>query len=137
MFNEVQQILKDNKKYASKKRKYDYLLTGKTYCECGFRRVGDGYSKGVNAVVVDGLFWRKLQEILVNPVTLRQLAEKWLKNKNEHLENLESGLEQIKIKVQATKDEEMRHAKLYGEETIDAEQFEQLIGSVKKKKVNI
>ena len=48
LYYKIQKILEDNKKYASKRRKYEYLLTGKTFCDCGFRRVGDGYTKGQN-----------------------------------------------------------------------------------------
>jgi len=158
LFERIQKILEANKKYASKNKKYDYLLTGKTYCECGFKRVGDGFSKGnnhyyrsaariykfpketdckcqgVNAVVLDGLYWNKLQGVLTNPTLLRNYTEKWLKHKNEYLDDASNELDTLNTKLKSIKDEEMRYAKMYGESNIDAEQFEKLISGTKLKK---
>lgn len=160
LFERIQKILEDNKKYASKNRKYDYLLTGKTFCEHGFRRVGDGYSKGsnhyyrsaariyqfpketdcdcrgVNAVVLDGLFWNKLQEILTNPLLLKKQAEKWLRSKSDYTENTSKELENLRKQIEDLKEEELRYARMYGEGKIDSGQFEELMKGTKRKKNN-
>ncbi len=158
LFDKVQKILEDNKRYASKNRKYDYLLTGKTYCECGFRRVGDGYSKGsnhyyrsaariyefpketectcrgVNAVVLDKLYWAKFQEILTNPALLKKLAESWLKQQSDNSETPSKEIERIKEQIDRLKEEETRYVKIYAEGTIDSGQFEELIKGTRSKK---
>jgi site-specific DNA recombinase len=158
LYKRIQKILEDNKKYASKNKKYDYLLTGKTFCDCGYRRVGDGYSKGnnhyyrsaariyrfpketdcscqgVNAVVLDGLFWNKLEEILTTPILLKRYAEKWLMHKNEYADNANNELANLNKKLELLKDEQLRYAKMYGENVIDAGQFEKLIAGTKQKK---
>ena len=50
------------------------------------------------------------------------------------MDSSKSGRDQLKVKNGTTNNEELRYAKLYYEETIDAKQFKQLIGRVKKKK---
>ncbi len=158
LFDKVQKILEDNKRYASKNRKYDYLLTGKTYCEHGFRRVGDGYSKGqnhyyrsaariyeypketkcdcmgVNAVVLDGLFWDKLHKILINPVLLRKLAEKWFKERDNYSTSSVDEVANLKKQIDNLRGEEVKYAKMYGEGIVDSSQFEELMRGVKTKK---
>lgn len=158
LFDRVQKILEDNKRYASKNRKYNYLLTGKTYCEHGFRRVGDGYSKGnnhyyrsaariyefpketkcdcrgVNAVVLDGLFWNKLQEILTNPDLLKKQAGKWLNQQSSFSETSADETEKLKKQTENLKEEGIRYAKMYGEGAIETEQFEELMRGVRNKK---
>ena len=81
LYEKIQGILDFNQKYASKRRKYNYLLSGLIYCGCGNRRTGDGSSKyghfyyrcierirshpylsrctssGQNAAVLDSLVW--------------------------------------------------------------------------------
>src|SRR3989344_1892432 len=102
LFEKVQQILSFNRSFAGKQRKYDYLLSGLVYCECGSKRAGDGCNAnghyyyrcaeklyrfplegsckahGVNAMVLDGLTWLNLKKFLGDKETLRQQAEKWL-----------------------------------------------------------
>lgn len=159
VFERVQQILSDNQKYASKNRKYNYLLTSKVFCGCGNRRVGDGYSKGsnhyyrcaeriykfplegrckipgVNAVVMDGLFWEELKKFLADPDLLRQQAhldtEAQLKQSMSNF----SVSEKINEQLTKLKEEENRYAKAYGTSSIDFEQFQELIKEVKKKRL--
>lgn len=158
LFERVQKILEDNKKYASKRRKYDYLLTGKTYCEHGFRRVGDGYSKGqnhyyrsaariykfpektdcdcrgVNAVILDSLFWKRFEEILANPDLIKKQAKKWFNQKDEYQKTFSSEIDRIEKQISELKTEGIRYARMRGENTIDTSQFEELMMGVKSKK---
>jgi len=85
MYEKIQQVFEHNKIYAPKNNKYEYLLSGLAWCECGQRRTGDGAnatghryyrcierllnqgerkcnSHGVNAVVVDTLIWKELEK---------------------------------------------------------------------------
>jgi site-specific DNA recombinase len=158
LFDRVQRILEDNKKYASKRRKYDYLLTGKTYCEHGFRRVGDGYSKGqnhyyrsaariykfpektdcdcrgVNAVILDSLFWKRLEGILTNPDLIKKQAKKWFNQKNEYQKISSSEIDRVNKQISELRAEGIRYAKMRGENTIDISQFEELMMGIKNKK---
>jgi site-specific DNA recombinase len=160
LFEKVQKILTNNKKYARKNRKYDYLLSGLAYCECGQRRVGDGYSKGgnhyyrcaeriykfpmekkcavhgVNAVILDGFLWVELQKFLNDPETLKHQATEWLKK-----EVLRSSVDEQEKKKLLTglgkiHEEELRYAKVYGSGTLEFEQFETLMKDLKKKKLS-
>lgn len=159
-FEKIQQILNDNQTYAPKNRKYDYLLTGKTFCQCGNRRVGDGYSKGsnhyyrcaeriykfpmeakckaqgVNAVVLDGLFWRELRNKLDNPKVLRNQAERWIKTQATRSSIYIKEIEKLKAELNRIKEEKMRYAKAYGSGSLDFEQFKDLMKEQKNKEAS-
>lgn len=45
-FERAQELLTHNKDHSSKNRKHPYLLTGKIYCGCGHKRIGDGRQIG-------------------------------------------------------------------------------------------
>lgn len=160
-FEKVQQILADNQRYASKNRKYDYLLTGKVYCGCGSRRVGDGYSKGsnhyyrcsqriykfpmaatckipgVNAVVFDGLFWKELTKFLADSKQLREQTEDFLIQSNKMTSEDSEREDRFNVQLEKLQEEEIRYAKAYGEGALDFEQFKTLVNEVRQKKVVI
>ena len=154
LYNKVQKILEDNKRYASKRRVYDYLLTGKTYCEHGYKRVGDGYSKnsnhyyrsaarvykfpeksdcdcaGVNAIVLDKIFWDEFYKILTNPDLMMAKAEKWLKHADEYSESSKNEVADIDKKLVSLGGEGTRYAKMRGEGLIEDKQFRDLMKDV-------
>lgn len=157
LYEKIQKILYENKKYAHKNRKYDYLLSGRVVCECGCPRAGDGCSKnghyyyrcteriynhyserrctsqGVNAAILDGLVWRELGKYLTEPSLLKKYAESWLKEQAENQELLQEK-EKIKELFIKALDEEKRYAKAYGEKMIEFEQFKELMKDVKNRK---
>lgn len=160
LFERIQKILEFNQKYARKCRKYDYLLSGLVFCECGNRRAGDGYSKGnnhyyrcaervykfpaeskcksqgVSAMVLDALFWKKLVRFLANPSLLREYAEKWLKSQANNSEAVEQGKKRLVGLLDKTREEELRYAKAYGTETLGFEEFKELMKEVKRKRLS-
>ncbi len=157
LFNKVQRILDHNKKYARKNKKYNYLLSGLVFCECGIRRAGDGAnshghhyyrcaeriytfpaknkctSPGVNAVLLDGFTWKHLSEFLTNPQELRKQAEKYL---NSQRDDVMPAQELVKLEsiVQKIEEEEKRYAKAYGAGTLEFEQYLDLMKDAKKRK---
>jgi site-specific DNA recombinase len=156
LFEKIQERLEHNKRFACKKRKYQYLLSGLTYCECGNRRVGDGIdknnfyyrcaeriykfpmkkkcnSKGFNAVVLDGVFWKELLNFLTNPDKLKESTLKWL---TAQVNNGAAHAELAKLDEFIAKagEEETRYAKAYGAGSLDFEQFRDLAKDVKKRK---
>lgn len=98
LYEKVQRMLNYNQKYACKKRKYEYLLSGLVMCECGSPRVGDGVDgrnfyyrcaeriykfpfekkcnlQGMNALVLDQTVWKELVNFLKHPGRLKKCAE--------------------------------------------------------------
>lgn len=160
LFDKVQIILENNQKYARKNRKYDYLVSDRAFCQCGNKRVGDGCSKGghfyyrcaervykfplphkckakgVNAVILDMLLWKKLLAILMDPDSLRVQAEKWLKVQTDN-DLISKEKNKLLGMVRKIEDEENRYAKAYGGGALDFEQFMQLMKDTKRRKLPI
>ncbi len=156
LFDKVQRLIEYNKNFASKKRKYDYLLSGIAFCECGAKRVGDGidkdnfyyrcaerlyrfplekkcHSKGINAAVLDKVFWNELLKFINNPSLIRQAAENWLRESGD---NDKDRLEKQELTefIARVDDEEQRYAKAYGAGALDFEKFKELMRGTKRKK---
>ena len=158
LFNRVRAILDENKRYVVRKnRKYDYLLSGRVYCECGNRRVGDGVnhsnfyyrcterilkfpavrkckSDGVNAVVLDGVLWKELVRLLTNTVLLRQHAEEWLRYQMTNDPVKQANIRDLESLISKVEEEELRYAKAYGSGAMEFEQYRGLTGDTAKRK---
>lgn len=160
LYEKIQKILDFNQKYACKKRRYDYLLSGLVYCECGERRSGDGTSKyghfyyrciermknrigdrrcdspGVNAAVLDGMLWNELKKRLNNYSQIKKYTEKWVKSL--FTIGREDEIEQNRLNELIGKiaEEETRYAKAYGVGSLEFEQFQELAKDTKKRKLN-
>lgn len=157
LYQKVQKILDFNQKYACKKRRYDYLLSGLAFCECGSPRVGDGSDgknfyyrcaqriykfphenkckiKGMNAMVLDQTIWRELVEFLQHTSEIKKYAEEWLRTQtNNELDKKEKV--RLDIVLNKIKEEKQRYAKAYGEGTLEFEQFKDLTKDVKKREL--
>ncbi|MFC1727577.1 recombinase family protein [Patescibacteria group bacterium] len=160
LYEKILKILDFNQKYACKRKKYNYLLSGLIYCGCGNRRSGDGSSKyghfyyrcidrlrshpyprkctssGVNAAVLDAVVWHELKKRLISCSVMRKYAEKWLKSFS--VMNNEDMLERQRLTEMITKTEkeENRYSKAYGAGTLAFEQFQELMKDTKKRKVS-
>ncbi|MEX0650187.1 MAG: recombinase family protein [Candidatus Andersenbacteria bacterium] len=158
IYAKVQKRLEYNKRYATKNKKHDYLLSGFVWCECGHRRAGDGYSKGnnhyyrcaqriykhpkpsectspgINAVVVDKAFWHKFSEFLKDPKLSREAAENYLKETN-----VDSVTKQQQLRLQQILDnlgeEEKRYLKAYGTGTMSEQQFQEMAEDVSRRRL--
>jgi len=158
LFEKVQEVLDFYKKYQPKNRKYDYLLTGLVWCECGQRRVGDGYSKGgnhyyrcsdrikqmplpsqckaqgVNAVIADGLLWVRLKEFLNDREEMKRQAKKWLLGEKQQGSIGSSEKQRIEKQMSEIEEEKLRYTRAYGNGTIDESQLRVLLGELNSKK---
>jgi len=160
LYEKIQKFLDFNQKYASKRKKYNYLLSGLIYCGCGNRRSGDGSSKyghfyyrcidrirsypyatkctssGVNAAVVDFMVWEELKKRLFSYSILIKYAEKWLKSFS--VMSSEDMLEKQRLSemIRKTGEEENRYSRAYGANTLEFEQFQDLMKDTKKRKVS-
>jgi site-specific DNA recombinase len=159
LFEKVQQILTLNKSFAGKNRKYDYLLSGLVFCECGSKRAGDGETnghhyyrcaerlykfpleskckvQGVNAAVLDGLTWFNLKRFLSDKDTLHEQAEKWLRSQVGQDGIVRAESDKLVRLLENTKEEELRYAKVYGTGNLDLEQFQELSKELKQRKLS-
>ena len=160
LFEKIQKMLDHNQRYSTKNRKHDYLLRGLIYCGCGSRRSGDGRNKhghfyyrcntkinnfpypskcssgGINAGILDFTVWRELQKRLTSYPLLLKYAEKWLKT-HSTLSN-EDTLEKQRLLEILTKlnEEEGRYSKAYGANTLEFQQFQELMKDAKKRKIS-
>ena len=94
--------LKRNSGLCPRHRKYEYLLSGKIFCNCGRARSGSGpqrgkhlyyrcndriYSfplprtcmdKGINSRVVDQLIWNKIAGLMSSPDLMLKQVDRWM-----------------------------------------------------------
>ncbi|MFH0936948.1 MAG: recombinase family protein [Candidatus Daviesbacteria bacterium] len=158
LFERVQKILDINQRFAPKNRKHDYLLTSLVFCGCGNRRAGDGQNKhghfyyrcteriynfpslerkcqipGINAVILDGMVWRELMKFVKDPETLRKKVEEVLKERKEKTADRQEN-ERLASFINKIEEEEQRYAKAYGADTLEFEQFRDLMRDANKRK---
>ncbi len=159
LFDRVQKILDINQRFAPKNRKHDYLLTSLVFCDCGNRRAGDGQNKyghfyyrcaeriynfpslerkcqlpGVNAVILDGMVWRELMKVVKDPITLRRKVEEVLKERKDKTADRQE-YARLDSHINKIEEEEQRYAKAYGADTVEFEQFRDLMRDAKKRKL--
>ncbi|OGY35678.1 MAG: hypothetical protein A3E36_00070 [Candidatus Andersenbacteria bacterium RIFCSPHIGHO2_12_FULL_45_11b] len=138
-----------NKKYATKNRKNEYLLSGLVWCECGSKRVGDPggngnlyyrcadriykfpiesncTSAGVNARALEPVLWEAFVKYLANPSTLKAYARTWLESQSQRNHVAEAETERIQAKVKRIQEEEERYNKAYGAGAVTLEQLQSL-----------
>jgi len=148
LFNRVQKILDNNRRHGPRKKKYDYLLSGIIFCECGQRRAGNGRNNGhyyyrctdrvlraplppeckspaMNAPVLDKVFCNELSKYLSDPHNINQIAEDYLKAQAID-ESEERERQQINHNLNKLDEEERRHIRAHGEGLIDFEQFKEI-----------
>ncbi len=155
LFEKVQSILDHYAKYQPKNKKYDYLLSGLVWCECGERRVGDGYSgnhyyrcveriksmpipatckaQGVNAVLADGFLWMKLEKFLSDKEQMREQAKKWLMLEQMKGSSDQSERAKLTNQLEALESEKLRYTKAYGSGTIEEAQLKVLLRELDQK----
>lgn len=159
LFEKVQKALELNKKYANKKRKRDYLLTGVIYCECGSSRVGDGSSKqghyyyrcadrikkfplrsdctsqGVNALILDTMLWKKLRERMMDSTLLKKGIDEYLKiQQNNSIDSEHTRLLKLVDKID---EEEKKYAQLYGTGSLQFKNYQDLVNDVQKRRESL
>jgi len=158
LYERVQDVCDYYKKFQPKNKKYDYLLSGLVWCECGERRVGDGYHKGgnhyyrciekvkkfpfmeinchshgVNAVIVDGLLWQILRGFLSDKTQMREQAVNFFKEEMVKSSVGQREKQRLMLQLQQAKDEDLRYARAFGSGAIEEEQLKILTAGVKKK----
>jgi len=160
LYEKNMKILDFNQKYAAKRKKYNYLLSGLIYCGCGSKRCGDGTSKyghfyyrceerikskpferkckssGINAAILDAVVWHELKKKLFSYSNLKKYAEKWLKSITSFTSEDTLERQRLEEMIKKVDDEKTRYSKAYGIGTLDFEQFKTLMKDAKKRRIS-
>ncbi|QQG47312.1 MAG: recombinase family protein [Candidatus Woesebacteria bacterium] len=157
LYNKSLELLKLNKRFARKNRKYDYLLTGKLFCDHNFPMVGDGAQgtqryyrssdkarprdlrtcdcDGVNVYVLEGLWWRNIKDTISNPSYIKGKIREYAESRSSVNLSLENEKLETKEKLLNLNNQEMKYAQMNAEGLIDVDQLRGLIKQTKDKKV--
>jgi site-specific DNA recombinase len=156
LFNRVQEALSKNSKRRTKAPVGRYLLTGKIWCSCGYRRCGHSCGSGryyyacnqafnigplktdcterqnLRAFVIEDLVWNHVSELMLSEQMLSEHLGRWMgSKKNVEQEVLSVELEHKQI--QKLKEEENRYITAYGSGAISVEKLKEYTTSIKEK----
>jgi site-specific DNA recombinase len=157
LYYRAQERLKENILCSKRNKKYDYLLSGLIYCNCGSRRVGDGIrhhhyyrcsqrinkfplhsecqSEGVNAVILDEMVWNRILTLFSNKDLVKQQIERWIKNQDKHSQLNNNETTKINTTIEKLCNEEKRYTIAYGENLIPLDQLKRYLNDIKLKKI--
>lgn len=157
LFNKTAAQLESNSRLARRNRKNDYLLSGKVYCSCGRRRVGEGpqrgkylyyrctdrihsfplpatcREKGVNSRLTDEVIWNKITALVTSPELLMQQVEQFLKSRRDKAEDLVANMPVLEKDIEKLKVQEDRYNKAYGSGLFTIEQLTAYTIPIKEK----
>ena len=156
LFERAHQRMRENFLYHKRNKHYPYLLTGKVFCACGTRRVGDGVNghhyyrcahavykfplpskcpyEGVNAEILDAMTWNKLLELFAQKSLIKSQAQRWSGKQDKTVDKSKEGTTRLKSALEKLTDEEKRYVRAFGSKVIDFEQFKENMREVKAKK---
>ena len=156
LFERAHQRIKDNQLYNKRNKTYPYFLSGKVFCACGSKRVGDGVNghyyyrcsqriykfplpnkctyQGVNAEILDEMVWTKLLNMLTEPEVIKSQVLRWQK-KQDKINLVSKGeISQAKYALEVLKDEEDRYTQAFGSKLITFEKYKEFMEGVRAKK---
>ncbi|OGM55400.1 hypothetical protein A3F62_04905 [Candidatus Woesebacteria bacterium RIFCSPHIGHO2_12_FULL_44_11] len=157
LFEKTHKRLQENQIYNWRNKKYDYLLVNKIFCNCGYRRIGDGvkdhhyyrctqkiykfpytdkciYKSGVNAEILDTVVWNKLVSLIAEKQLIKQQAERWKAKLDKTTTKSFGSQDRLKIALEKLGDEEKRLLQAYTTNLINFEGFKKSAEEIKAKK---
>jgi site-specific DNA recombinase len=159
VFLAVQAKLKENKVFAKRNRKLEYLLSGQVYCACGRKRIGEGvkghtyyrctdriynfplprqcFNKGVSASVLDKLVWNNVINLLKNPDFIKEQAEKYTEGKENSQQVSQGEADQSKKQISKLQVEESRYLRAYTAGLISIEKLKYETTAIKQRIVDL
>lgn len=161
LFYRAKQRMKENFLYGKRNKHYEYLLSGKVFCGCGHRRVGDGVNghhyyrsaeriyafpnpvsgkckcQGVNAEILDAMVFNKLLELLSNPLQIKAQAERWNEKQSKMVNTTSEEIKRLKTTLETLTDEEKRYTRAYATKLLDFEQYKMEMKEIKGKRENL
>ncbi|MDP3948610.1 MAG: recombinase family protein [bacterium] len=138
LFMRVQERLRTNFELCERNRKNEYLLAGRTWCVCGYRRTGEGpqhgkylyyrctskvhtfpfpsecREKGINARIADKMVWQRIAKLMSSPELLTAQMNNWLKKRHNGRQNGGVAVEDMRKDILKLKEQEDRYNKAYG-----------------------
>ncbi len=158
LFDRVQKRLQDNKRQRVAHPKYNYLLTGLIWCECGMRRVGSGssrhghcyyrcaeriynfngertcFSAGVNAAAMDFVLWDELTSLINNPERLEQHANVNLLQQLQQENEPNARIAQLEDLIAKIEVEVERYNKAYGAGVMELDQLKNVTNDAQRRR---
>ncbi|MFH1319804.1 MAG: recombinase family protein [Bacteroidota bacterium] len=138
LFERVRTQLKKNSTLCPRNRKYEYLLSGKIFCDCGRTRSGAGpqhgkhlyyrcndriycfplprtcMDKGINAQVADKMVWDKISDLMSSPDLMFSQANRWMNERRDKIKSSIGDTKTVEKEVVKLKEQEERFNKAYG-----------------------
>jgi site-specific DNA recombinase len=151
LFYQVQKQLASNFELSRRNTKNEYLLSGKIWCSCGCRRVGEGalkgkhlyyrctnrinsfplppvcFQKGINAKISDAEVWNMVTTLMTSPKLLLEQAERWIKKQQTNTNTKDNDYTLLKTELKKLKEQEERFVKGFGEGLLSMEQFKNYV----------
>lgn len=156
LFYKVQAQLKHNISFNKRNIKAPYLLTGKVFCICGYRRNGSGVrehryyrcaeriyryplppvckASGVNAFHLDGYVWKKVVDLMTDPELIYKHASRWMAKQSKVKTLSEIEIQNNTRILKKLEEEEKRYLKAYGAGVLTLTQFKDKVQEVKDRK---
>ena len=138
LFERVRAQLKKNAATCPRNRKYEYLLSGRIFCDCGRTRSGAGpqkgkhlyyrcndriycfplprtcKDKGINARTADEMVWNKIAELMSSPELMLSQVKRWADARQTKVKSSVGDAEAIKKEITKMENQEERFNKAYG-----------------------
>jgi len=138
LFERTRAQLKKNSTFSARNKKYEYLLSGKIFCECGRTRSGAGpqqgkhlyyrcndriycfplprtcQDKGINATIADKMVWERLVELMSSPKLMSLQVNRWINARQAKIKSSIGDPKSIEKEIAKLKDQEERFNKAYG-----------------------
>jgi site-specific DNA recombinase len=162
LFAKVQSVLKSNVELSPRNRKRQYLLSGKLFCSCGSKRLGECYhgnenrlyyrcsnrlqrfpleptcsEKSMRAWVADDLVWNKISELMQSPQLLQKQLDRWQANRNAKVRSSSLDPNILDQEITKLKKEDDRYVKAYGAGALTIEQLKEFTASLREKISNL
>jgi len=156
LFEKAHQRLRENQLYNKRNKTYNYFLSGKVYCGCGSKRVGDGVNghhyyrcaqriykfpvaskctyEGVNAEILDEMVWSKLLAMLSNSDVIKDQVSRWQKKQDKFKTISRDDVYQAKHALETLIEEEDRYTQAFGSKLITFEKYKEFIDGVNAKR---
>ncbi len=156
LFKKANKRLKENQLYNRRNKKYPYFLSGKVYCGCGTKRVGDGVNEhhyyrcaqriykfpipnkcnfeGVNAEILDEMVWSKLLFLMTNPDVIKDQVLRWQKKQDKFKDISRDEIAQAKYALEALKEEEDRYTQAFASKLITFDKYKEFMDGMNAKR---
>ena len=161
IFYKVKEKQKDNVAFATRNSKYNYLLTGKIFCLCGKRRLGQGRKsgtglmyrctdrlrsfplpptcklKGIPVPKLDQLVWDKISELMCSEELMTIQVSRLIANGETKPKSKLSDVATLENEIEKLKLQENRYNQAYGGGVFSLDKLQEYVVPIRNKIVSI